>query len=105
MRRFRLTRTAEADLEEIASYIAADNPQRARSFVAALRDSCARLADQPRIGRERPELGSLVRSIVVFRHYVLFYRLDTDGDAVIIRVLHGARDIAGMRDDIPDMPD
>ena len=43
----RLTAAAENDLEQIADYIAQDNPQRALSFVQALRDRRLGLADAP----------------------------------------------------------
>jgi plasmid stabilization system protein ParE len=42
-----LTAEAEADLEQIADDIAADNPMRALSFVGELRELCERLAEIP----------------------------------------------------------
>jgi toxin ParE1/3/4 len=44
---FRLLPDAEADLEAIGDYIARDNPLRAISFIAELREMCNRLADMP----------------------------------------------------------
>jgi len=38
----------DTDLEQIADYIAADNPMRALSFVGELRKRCKRLADIPK---------------------------------------------------------
>ncbi len=43
----RLLPDAEADLEAIGDYIAGDNPTRAISFTAELREKCAALADMP----------------------------------------------------------
>ena len=37
---FRFSRRAEADLKEIATYIARDNPARAVTFVQELREHC-----------------------------------------------------------------
>ena len=38
---------AARDLQEIALYIAQDNPQRAMSFIGELRERCLRVADAP----------------------------------------------------------
>ena len=81
---------AEADLEAIVDYIAADNPAAADEFIARLEDLAARLAETPGMGRARSEFLPGLRS---FRlgHYLLFYRATTSGIEVV-RVLHGARD-------------
>ena len=42
-----LSLLAERDLEAIGDYIADDNPKRAVSFVAALREQCATIAKAP----------------------------------------------------------
>ena len=47
------------------------------------------LAEQPRMGRARPEFGAGVRSFAV-ENYVIYYR--HDGDVLIARILHGRRD-------------
>jgi plasmid stabilization system protein ParE len=49
------------------------------------------LAEQPRMGRLRPEFGEGVRSFAV-ESYVSYYR--HEGDVLIARVLHGRRDQA-----------
>jgi toxin ParE1/3/4 len=88
---YRLSSLAEQDLEEIWSYVAED-----ASFTTADRlldsifDRLELLAEQPRIGRVRPEFGEGVRSLTVENH-IIYYR--HDGQAVLIaRVLHGRRD-------------
>jgi toxin ParE1/3/4 len=43
------------------------------------------------MGRPRDELGAGVRSVVVGR-YVVFYRF-TDTELVVLRIIHGSRDI------------
>jgi toxin ParE1/3/4 len=80
------------DLMGIAKYIAQDNPQRARSFVAELRASCSTLARQPGMGRLRPELGVGVRLFPHGNYVILFSALAGSG-VRIERVLHGARDL------------
>lgn len=58
-------------------------------LLEAIIDRFGLLAEQPRIGRLRPELGPNVRSFSV-ENYVIYYR--TDPEVVISRVLHGRRD-------------
>ena len=59
--RLRFSRRAEADLEEIAAFIARDNPVRAVSFVRMLREDCRPLLAFSEAARLRPELGEGVR--------------------------------------------
>jgi toxin ParE1/3/4 len=45
--RVQISDRAEAELEEIGSFIAEDNPVRADSFILELLDRCSGLADHP----------------------------------------------------------
>lgn len=91
----RITAEAESDLERIVDYIARDNPPRALSFLEELRGKCLSLADTPlafplvaryeRFGVRRRVLGN----------YLIFYRAD-EREIVILHVLHGAMDYAGI---------
>jgi len=56
-----LSNQAEIDLEEIADYIAADNPVRAVSFVRELRDHFEQISKAPLAYPQRSELGDSVR--------------------------------------------
>jgi toxin ParE1/3/4 len=56
--RFRFSRRAEADLEEIADYIARDSPTRAASFVQELRARCRQLSEFPDAARSGPSSAS-----------------------------------------------
>ena len=85
---------AAADLDEIAAYIAADNPDAAFALLLKFDDRFALLAEQPKSGRERRELAPALRSTVEGR-YVIFYCEIANG-VEIIRVLHGARDIDSL---------
>lgn len=88
---------AEADLVEIALYIAADDIERAQSFVGELEAACAVLVEHPFAGVARPELGDGVRS-KPYHRYVIYYRVE-DESVRIERFLHGARDSgAAMQD-------
>jgi len=80
-----------SDLLEIASFIADDNPERARTFVAELLDKCSIIARRPKAGRLRPEIGEGVRSRA-YRGYVILYRIEPERVRVL-RIVHGARDI------------
>ena len=62
----------------------------------AIVDRFELLAEQPRMGRLRPEFGPGVRSFTVESH-VIYYR--DEGDVLIARVLHGRRDQAAAWSD------
>src|SRR5262245_24224643 len=92
MGELRFSPSAARDLQKIADDIAAAAGARvALDFVGRLRQSLETLADHPGAGRRRTELGSDVRSWAVWP-YVAFYR-PRDGDAEIVRILHGRRRI------------
>ena len=85
------TSQAEADLSEIFAYIAVDDLAAAEQTLRRIGAKCDGLADNPGIGRGRPDLHETLRSFPV-GNYVIFYRAVTGGIEVV-RVLHGARDI------------
>ncbi|HEV2817209.1 MAG TPA: type II toxin-antitoxin system RelE/ParE family toxin [Allosphingosinicella sp.] len=91
MRSLEFSPEAEADLLDIAAYIARDSPGRAHSFIDELEASCADLLAFPKSGRARPELAPDLRS-KPYGRYMIFY---TPGpkSVRIERILHGARDI------------
>jgi toxin ParE1/3/4 len=89
---YRFSRQAERDIEAVGDFIARDNPRRAVTFIAELRDRCRRIAELPRAAPLRPGLGKGVRC-VVFGRYLIFYVVH--GRVLEIRrVLHGARNIS-----------
>lgn len=94
MSRYRLSGTAQQDLREIAAYVARDSRSRALRLVDALLARLPMLADNPGMGRGRPELGHGIRSFPV-SSYLIFYRETLDG-VEIVRVVHGARDIEDL---------
>lgn len=86
-RELRWTRRALARLDEIATYIARDNPVRAASFVRELRDKLDLLREYP-LGRPGRVYGT--RELVLHKHYVAVYRVQ--GDVVqVLTVLHTAQ--------------
>ncbi len=88
---------AERDLEDIADYIAADNPGRAASFVRELRERCFALRTLPASARPFPQLAPDAH-ILPYRNYVIIYR-NLARYVSIERVLHGARDITAIISD------
>jgi toxin ParE1/3/4 len=89
MRRCEFTRLAEADLSEIAHYIAADSPKTALRFVDELRTHCLRLTEFPARNPLREEYGVGVR-VAVHGHYLIFY-VAYDNAVAIERILHASR--------------
>jgi plasmid stabilization system protein ParE len=87
------SQNAANDLEEIADWIARDNPERARRFVAELVKSSKSIGRAPRsypfVDKARdPKLRRRIH-----RSYLIFF--DIGPDAVeILHVVHGARDYA-----------
>jgi plasmid stabilization system protein ParE len=70
-------------------------PNAAERFLDHLEDALHLIADHPKVGRERIELGG-ARGYSVAPH-ILVYRLDEERRLVdLIRVLDGRRDIAAL---------
>jgi plasmid stabilization system protein ParE len=87
--RVRWLRTALRNLDEEASYIAADDPAAARLVVARVLEAVAQLADQPGLGR--PGRVPSTRELVVARtRYLVPYRVKRDV-VEILRVFHTSR--------------
>lgn len=79
----------ESDLEEIADYIAADNPRRAVSFIREIRAEIDRIGQGPTLYQLRPDIGADARLAVFGRYVILFW---IDDDVVRIeRVVQGSR--------------
>ena len=89
---FTLTPEAELDLIDIGGEIGRDNPHRAVSYVEELLERTAQAAANPKLFRLRPEWGKAVRCA---RHgsYLILFEIE-DGGVVVLRYLHGRRNIA-----------
>ncbi len=90
-----LSPRALADLETIRAHIAADNPERADTFVDELYEATRALAvSGPRYAIV-PRYRLLQIRSVSHRRYLIFYQIT--GDTVgILRIVHGARDLANL---------
>ncbi|MBI1814057.1 MAG: type II toxin-antitoxin system RelE/ParE family toxin [Deltaproteobacteria bacterium] len=89
---------AQLDILDAALFIAEGDPLASDRFVDALTTTFDRLATFPLIGRARPELAPGLRSFP-HRTYVIFYR-PTPRGVHIVRVLHGARDLPPLLEDL-----
>lgn len=91
MKKYRITEQALVDIELIQDYFLERRPEHIavlqREFVAKF----LRVARFPMLGIDSSHLSPGLRRVFV-RDYVIYYRRD-NSMALIIRVLHGARDI------------
>ncbi len=92
-RRLLLSPRAAADLDDIAEYIARDNPERAVTFVEELEAKCRAVAAAPETYPPRPDLASGLRVAVHGRYLVLFREFPGQNAVRVERVLHGARNL------------
>jgi toxin ParE1/3/4 len=65
-------------------------------LLARIRDGCERLLTFPGSGAPRDLLAAGLR--VVFEGNYAVYYLATDSEVILVRVLHGARDVAALAD-------
>jgi toxin ParE1/3/4 len=85
------SREAERDLEQIADYIAEQNPRRAVSFLRELRSSCEGLVENPNGFAVVPRYEHYGIRRRVHGNYLIFYRV-VRAKVIIIHILHGATD-------------
>ncbi len=90
----RLLPSAHSDLESIYRFVAKDDVLAADRLFERLDGCCHALADFPRRGAARLELGKGLHSWSVGR-YIIFYRL-LENVVTVIRVVHGARDLSKL---------
>lgn len=83
---------AEEDLNEIASYIALDNPKAANELVTKIEENLLLLSENPLLGRlpRDEEIRKLGYRYLVVRNYIIFYTVENK-TIHIHRILHGAR--------------
>lgn len=72
-------------IEDIAQYIAQDNPEAARRWVDALFSTVERLADFPESGRMVPEVGIKRIREVIFGSYRVIYSVRDNVDILTVR--------------------
>jgi toxin ParE1/3/4 len=90
----RVSPQAQSDLDEIWSFVAiqAGSIEIADRLIETITERFLLLSRFPEIGRSRDEdLRAGLRSLSIGA-YVIFYRIE-EHEALILRVLHGSRDI------------
>ncbi|MGD9634248.1 MAG: type II toxin-antitoxin system RelE/ParE family toxin [Pirellulales bacterium] len=87
---------AREDLREFLLHVARDKPGAAKRLVDKLEQECRFLANNPGTGTLRADLLANLRMWSV-GSYVICFQPSSDG-VEIIRVIHGARDIAAIFD-------
>lgn len=86
-RQVRWTQRALSRLEDIAAYIAKENPERAKAFVVMLRDKVEVLQGHE-LGTPGRKPGT--RELVLHKNYIAVYRVAADG-VQILTLLHAAQ--------------
>ena len=84
------TKAALRSVDDIASFIAQDNPTRATSFVRELKDAVTKLQVHPGMGRAGRVPGT--RELVLHKNYIAIYRVRGD-DVEILRLHHAAQNL------------
>ncbi len=90
--KYRLTPAAKQDIKEIWFYsVASRGEKRAEAYVAQLEIQFEKLAEYPKLGRDRSEINKNYRSMLAEKH-VIFYVVN--GRYIdIIGVLHSSMDV------------
>lgn len=94
-RALRFTPDALSDLEQIFIYIAADSPNRARSYVGEIRTSCRKLTNSPMLGVDRSHIRPGLRILPLWRRIIIAYELPPDR-VDILRILSGRQDYEAL---------
>jgi len=87
---YRISRCADADIECICDYIAADNPAAAERLDQRIHTTIQTLAEFPDMGHHRPDVQDRRYYFWAVGNYVIAYRIENNA-LVVVRVLHGAR--------------
>jgi toxin ParE1/3/4 len=87
--------TATDDLQDLEDFIARDSILYAIDFVDRIVEAGERLGQNPLLGRVVPEFGRSKLRELLFRGYRIVYLLKEDS-VTILRVVHGARDLADL---------
>ncbi len=89
------TDLARADLIEAWLFVAEENLSAADRMLETIQACINLLAQQPLLGRERPELRAGLRSWPTSTPYILYY-LPAPHSLTLVRVLHHARDVQSI---------
>ena len=89
-----LSSYVEADLDNIADYIAQDNPHRAVTFIQDIRAKFFDIQRNPLIYQLRTDIGDEARLATVGNYAILFRLM---GEVIRIeRIVYGGRDLPNI---------
>lgn len=90
-----LSEHAIADLEQIIGYIAQDSPANAKRVAEKLTELFGKIAEHPGVGHSREELRRPDLLVTTVYSYLVIYDPNTK-PLSILRIIHGARDLANI---------
>ena len=95
MKKFFLSSAAEQDIDDLVSYIAAENTHAALNLLDKIYETMDMLATNPLIGHKRDDLTEKpVRFWALKWDYLIIYKVCSPIE--IVRVLSGYRDIINL---------
>jgi toxin ParE1/3/4 len=96
-----LSPKAQQDILEAIDWISRDNPDAALGLLRELEEALAKIGTHPLIGHHRPDLTSENYRFLTLAGYpyVVIYEA-TRSPPVAARILHGARDIPALLQDM-----
>ena len=94
MPKYRLTNQAVTDLDRIWNYTADEwSESQADAYYDMLIDTCERITEHPSwFGKKYDEIRQGLLGCKARRH-IIFYMVDSEGDIVVIRILHERMDL------------
>jgi plasmid stabilization system protein ParE len=97
----KLLSIAEQDFLDIIEYLAAESPAAARTVMDQIDTRLQQLRDYPFLGKVPADtkLARMSYRVLVVKEYLIFYKVR--GRTVLVyRIIHGARDILPLLDDL-----
>ncbi|MDX1410932.1 MAG: type II toxin-antitoxin system RelE/ParE family toxin [Nitrospirales bacterium] len=97
----RLLSLAEKDLEELLTYVAAENATAALTLADQIEKELLSLGAYPWLGKipNDQSLAGMGYRVLVVENYLIFYKVV--GKAVLVyRIIHGARDLPSLLKDL-----
>lgn len=97
----RLLSIAEQDFLDIMEYLAAESPVAAHTMMDQIEKRLQQLRDYPFLGKVPADtkVARMSYRVLVVKEYLIFYKVR--GKTVLVyRIIHGARDILPLLDDL-----
>ena len=97
-----LSDRARRELLAAAEWIAEDNRIAAEGLIEAVEAAAKRIGAHPQIGRRRPELAKgPYRFLTLTAYPYLIAYAENETPPIIVRIVHGARDLPRVLQDLP----